>query len=222
MSLKHALLGFLNYQPMTGYELKKLFDVSISHFWNGELSHIYSSLKQLEADGLADVEVEVQRDRPNRKIYSITDDGRRELDEWLASPPDLEQVREPVLVKVFFGASCSRAELLAVLEKHIADTEKQLETTQACQAISRKVSEQFGLEKDAFFWDLTIDSGLRYYDHKLEWAREAMRSIEAQDESFFSAPPRTAALNGRVGTDLIEQFSEALPHTLASGNREES
>jgi hypothetical protein len=126
-----------------------------------------------------------------------------------------------VLVKIFFGASCSKTELLAVLEKHIADTEKQRETTQVCQAISRQVSQQFGLEKDAFFWDLTIDSGLRYYDHKLEWARDAMRSIQAQDDSFFSAPPRTAALDGRVGIDLIEQFSEALPDSIATGKREE-
>ena len=93
---------------MTGYELKKLFDVSIAHFWNGELSHIYSTLKHLESDGLADVEVDVQTDRPNRKVYSITDDGRRELNDWLASPPEPEQVREPVLVKVFFGASLSK------------------------------------------------------------------------------------------------------------------
>ncbi len=27
MSLKHALLGFLNYGPHTGYELKKVFEI---------------------------------------------------------------------------------------------------------------------------------------------------------------------------------------------------
>src|SRR5438105_11659706 len=208
MSLKHALLGFLNYQAMTGYELKKLFDVSIAHFWNGELSHIYSTLKHLESDGLADVEVDVQTDRPNRKVYSITDDGRRELNDWLASPPESEQVREPVLVKVFFGASLSKPELLAVLQKHIEDTEKELEATRACEAMSRHIAQEFALEKDAFFWNLTVDSGLRYYDHKIRWARDAMRKIEAQDDAFFSAPPRTAALNGREGTDLIEKLQE--------------
>jgi len=76
MSLKYALLGFLNYQPMTGYELKKFVDTSVADFWSGELSQIYSTLKQLEADSLAEVNVEVQTDRPNRKVYSITPRGR--------------------------------------------------------------------------------------------------------------------------------------------------
>lgn len=48
MSLKHALLGFLNYGPHTGYELKKVFDISVAHFWNAELSQIYPSLKALD------------------------------------------------------------------------------------------------------------------------------------------------------------------------------
>src|SRR5947208_3178589 len=33
MSLKHALLGFINYGPMTGYEPKKFFDTSVALFW---------------------------------------------------------------------------------------------------------------------------------------------------------------------------------------------
>src|SRR5437588_126747 len=86
MSLKHALLGFLNYGPMTGYELKKFFDTSVAHFWNAELSQIYPSLKQLESEGLVEMQVDVQEDRPNRKVYSITEDGRNELVEWLARP----------------------------------------------------------------------------------------------------------------------------------------
>ena len=68
MSLKYALLGFLNYGPHTGYELKKFFDVSVAHFWNAELSQIYPTLKTLETEGLVDMDVQVQADRPNRKV----------------------------------------------------------------------------------------------------------------------------------------------------------
>ena len=94
MSLKYALLGFLNYYPMTGYELKKFFDTSVAHFWNAEQSQIYSALKQLEGEDLVEMHVEAQTDRPNRKVYSITEDGRDELLEWLATPAEPEQVRE--------------------------------------------------------------------------------------------------------------------------------
>ena len=33
MSLKHAILGFLSFAPLTGYDLKKAFDRSVQHFW---------------------------------------------------------------------------------------------------------------------------------------------------------------------------------------------
>ena len=38
MSLEYAILGFLNYHPYTGYDLKKIFDTSIRHFWPADQS----------------------------------------------------------------------------------------------------------------------------------------------------------------------------------------
>ena len=49
MSLKHALLGLLNYRPMTGYDLKQRFDHSISHFWSANLSQIYPTSEESRA-----------------------------------------------------------------------------------------------------------------------------------------------------------------------------
>src|SRR5713101_9245132 len=114
MSLKHALLGFINYGPMTGYELKKFFDASIAHFWNAELSQIYPALKAMEADGLVEMQVCMQSDRPNRKEYSITEEGRRQLLEWLAEPAESVQFRSPVLIKVFFGTSLRKQDLIQI------------------------------------------------------------------------------------------------------------
>jgi DNA-binding PadR family transcriptional regulator len=34
VSLEYAILGFLNYHPSTGYDLKRMFDTSVRHFWN--------------------------------------------------------------------------------------------------------------------------------------------------------------------------------------------
>lgn len=48
MSLPHAILGLLNYMPMTGYDLKNFFDDSIDFFWSAQMSQIYRELKNLE------------------------------------------------------------------------------------------------------------------------------------------------------------------------------
>jgi hypothetical protein len=45
MSLEFAILGFLNYQPYSGYDLKKIFDTSVRHFWPADQSQIYRTLE---------------------------------------------------------------------------------------------------------------------------------------------------------------------------------
>ncbi len=52
LMLKCALLGFLNYRPRSGYDLKQLMDVSTSNFWHAKQSQIYATLKKMEKDGL--------------------------------------------------------------------------------------------------------------------------------------------------------------------------
>ena len=70
MSLKHAILGFLSYQPFSGYDLKKAFDRSVRHFWPANQSQIYRTLARITDQGWAEVEIIQQTDRPDRKEYA--------------------------------------------------------------------------------------------------------------------------------------------------------
>lgn len=46
--LKHGILGLLNYQDMTGYEINTVFRDSLCYFWNAQTSQIYRELQTLE------------------------------------------------------------------------------------------------------------------------------------------------------------------------------
>ena len=85
MALKQGLLGLLNYGEMTGYELAKAFNDSLSFFWQAQTSQIYRELNQLEAEGLLHSHIEVQTGKPDKRVYAITTQGKAELDRWLAS-----------------------------------------------------------------------------------------------------------------------------------------
>ena len=50
--LEYGILGFLKMKPLTGYELKKLFDTSVGYFWWAEQSQIYITLKKMAKEGL--------------------------------------------------------------------------------------------------------------------------------------------------------------------------
>jgi len=75
MSLEFAILGFLHYHPYSGYDLKKAFDASVRHFWPADQSQIYRTLGRLTEQGLAEMEVIEQTERPDRKVYHITQAG---------------------------------------------------------------------------------------------------------------------------------------------------
>lgn len=217
MSLKHALLGFINYGAMTGYELKKFFDTSVAHFWNAELSQIYPTLKAMESEGLVKMEMCVQSERPNRKEYSITDKGRQELLTWLAQPAEPEQVREPILVKVFFGAALPKHEIIQVLRSEADRLEQYLYYLEHGCAMIGKFAEAIGLPRDAAFWGLTVDSGQKVTRASLAWTEGAIRTIEQLDDSIFDPEAHDwGSMDVRTATDILERLKTAMPGVAAS------
>ena len=60
MSLGFGILGFLNYGPMSGYDLVKAFESSLQFFWHAQNSQIYLELKKLEKKGYIDGETVIQ------------------------------------------------------------------------------------------------------------------------------------------------------------------
>lgn len=217
MSLKHALLGFLNYGPMTGYEIKKFFDTSVAHFWNAELSQIYPSLKQMETEGLVEMKVEVQADRPNRKVYTITDDGRRELVDWLARPAGADQWREPLMIKVFFSSAVRKDQLIRVLRHRIDELRVATAFYDRGCGVIESLANSIGLGRETFFWRLTLESGIAHNRASIEWAEAAIRQIEEMDESFFSAQPAAVgALDVRLAVEILDRIKSEIPGALAS------
>ncbi len=177
MSLEHAILGFLNYAPMTGYDLKKAFDASIHHFWPADQAQIYRTLKALMRWGWVTVKVVPQEDRPNRKVYHITDAGREELRRWLQTPMEPEDPRVPLLVKVFFAGQLTDDEAISLLETYAAGLRARLEAYARIPQQSAHYAEAIRSPREVFFWMLTLDYGVRLTRAALEWVEEAIHAI---------------------------------------------
>ena len=68
------LLGLFNILPMSGYQVKKHIEQSISQFWDISYSQIYPSVAKLEFLGLAVKELQTEGNR-SKAIYTITPEG---------------------------------------------------------------------------------------------------------------------------------------------------
>ena len=178
MSLDYAILGFLNYHPYTGYDLKKIFDSSIRHFWPADQSQIYRTLSRLTEQGYAKMEKVPQDDRPDRKVYHITDSGRAELLKWLAGPPPLDEPRSAPLIQVFFAGQLPDEELLAKFEGYAAIMRTVLARYDQVPAQLGPFQQEITSAREHFFWLLTLESGIINMRANLAWAESIIARIQ--------------------------------------------
>ena len=177
MSLEFAILGFLNYQPLSGYDLKKVFNTSVQHFWPADQSQIYRTLGRLVEQGWAEVEVVPQDTRPNRKLYHITPTGRQELRRWLQAPVPHEEARSAALVQVFFAGQLPDEEILPIFQRAAAELRALLARY---AQVPDQVAPYFALahsEREVFFWMLTLECGVAMARAQLEWAESVIRCL---------------------------------------------
>lgn len=178
MSLDHAILGFLNYAPLSGYDLKKVFDSSVRNFWYADQSQIYRTLSRLTEQKWVEMEVVEQTDRPDRKVYHITEPGRAELRAWLMGPFPAQPPHSGPLVQIFFSGQLSDAELLQRFESAAQIFRSLLE---AYDRVPNQISEYKGIvksERDEQIGLLTLDLGKRTMQAQLDWAEDVIGQIK--------------------------------------------
>jgi PadR family transcriptional regulator, regulatory protein AphA len=175
MSLTHAILGFLTWQPMTGYDLKNAcFDHSVKHFWPADQAQIYRTLDKLAEQSMIRAELEVQTDRPNRKVYYLTESGRAELLRWLGLPQGLQDRREALLVQLFFADLLERAVVLEQLriqkrlhQEQLAHYQHQVQPYLDSQRVPHDYAQ------------MTLDFGIRFEQMYIDWLEACIKRIES-------------------------------------------
>jgi DNA-binding PadR family transcriptional regulator len=104
-----ALLGLLDRDSSHGYDLKRDYD---TYFGRGRplpFSQVYATLGRLARDGKATVGDAEPGAGPDRKRYTITDEGRRDVETWLTVPiPPEPHFQTELFVKVVLALMLGR------------------------------------------------------------------------------------------------------------------
>lgn len=174
---KYVILGMLARMPQTGYNMKKWIEKEYSHFWQESYGQIYPTLKKLVAEGLA-VPSEEQGNGRGQITYSITDDGRKELDHWLRKAPEIEKLRYEILLKVSFGENTEPNVLLGHLDDFATRNENMIRDMKEYMQYFDLLKEQ-GI--DCTYSHLTALCGVYIYSAMRDWAGEAKRIISERE-----------------------------------------
>jgi PadR family transcriptional regulator, regulatory protein AphA len=185
MSLPHIILGLLQRESMTGYDLKNsCFDKTIAHLWSADQAQIYRTLDKLVEQGWIVFEIEIQHDRPNRKIYSLTDTGHQELLRWLQQSQPLPNLREPLLIQLFFAQQSQFTDemIIHLLEQQLTAHSEKL----TCyQQVNRQYKPSSALSnrsttRQEILHGLVIDLLIEREKTHIEWLKKAIDTVGHQ------------------------------------------
>jgi PadR family transcriptional regulator AphA len=129
-SSDYVVLGMTGLGARSGYEIKRMVELSIRFFWTISPAQVYPSLAKLEQAGLLTGRDEPQGNRP-RRVYAQTPEGAAALQEWLTRSEAMPfELRDIGMVKLFFADSLRPADSEQLLtqvksrsEQHVANLE---------------------------------------------------------------------------------------------------
>ena len=183
MSLRYGLLGILYVESMTGYQLDKEFKEAYDYIWRSNTSQIYSELGKMEQDGwLTSVRI-IQDEKPNRRVYSITEKGRAELLEWLSNPEvDVKATltaKNAFMLRVVFAGYMDKEDALKLLHSF-----RNLKLSYNTPLIGiREAIDRDEPNYDSnltMFWKIAVLHGEIMNEASLKWVEQAIKIVEAE------------------------------------------
>lgn len=171
MDVKTIILGFLYYGEMSGYDIKQAFSNNIGYFYDASYGAIYPALRKMEQDGYVTKREIVQSGKPNKILYSITEEGKRLFHTEINTPIQPAMLRSNMLVKLFFGGLRSAEERNNLIEDGVLYQQKVYEQ-------SKKKFKEIENELDEYqtlCWEYTLDL-LKYNIQFLEKNRDRIKT----------------------------------------------
>jgi PadR family transcriptional regulator, regulatory protein AphA len=187
MSIHYAILGLLSDKPLTGYDMKKLIQDSPFMPWSGNNNQVYKALMELNNEGFVTNEIYHQDRSPSKKIYTITNDGLKELKNWLRSPPMLPEFKKNFLLQLAWSEYLEDEELELMLTSYELDLERMILLEQERSLGYYSPSRN---KREKIIWDSIYKNMIKSYENELVWLKELREELTqtlAPDKEIYSS-----------------------------------
>lgn len=177
-TLKYAILGLVNRNPLTGYDITKNFNEGLVEFWYARHSQIYPELKKLTDEDLISYETIIQGEKLEKKLYTITEKGRKSLQKWLAKDDPLEPTPKDVFkLKAYF---CDEMDMDTLLKQFESALNKHSERLEYLEDSMEKLSKEKDISKvsSPSFGDYVVLNGAIMREKSyIDWLNDCIKKI---------------------------------------------
>ncbi|SHE14107.1 poly-beta-hydroxybutyrate-responsive repressor [Chlamydia abortus] len=144
-------------------------------YWSGNNNQIYKALLNLENEDLVTSEVVHQDNSPSKKIYTITEEGLKELKNWLVSSPEAPEIKKTFLVQLAWSDMLSNQELSDVLSKY--ENEIKLQLIMQKEKYRRALHSPNRSTRESLIWEMISENIISTYNNELNWVRETRKKL---------------------------------------------
>jgi PadR family transcriptional regulator AphA len=169
-----ALLGLLDIEPMSGYDMRAFIERSIGHFWQESYGQIYPALKRLADRGLVSSLAKTPEGPRDRRVYQITEEGRRALRDWIGSEAEPQVLRHELLLKLFLAPSGHPDAQVRNLKEYL---ETQKATLTALQETDRQMLDPVRDDPRYVYWHSTLRYGVLVAQARKMWCEETLARL---------------------------------------------
>ncbi|HSJ87806.1 MAG TPA: PadR family transcriptional regulator [Anaerolineales bacterium] len=145
-----------------------------------DISRIYRSLNEMQKKGWVQFETIIQEDSPNKKLYSLTKEGRKELQQWLAEPGKPTSLHNPFLAQLHFSDAIPVEAQLRVVEARLATFKEEIKELERRAEYNKmpvplpKDALQNGVIREMF----SLEYGIRKYKFEIEWTENIIQVLK--------------------------------------------
>ena len=180
MSIKHAILGLLSWQPLSGYDLKKRISESSTFYWSGNNNQIYKTLVQLLEEKLVTFENQYQEKGPAKKVYTITGAGQDELRQWVLSTPQPPEIRNTFLIQLAWAEALTAPELDDLIRRYTEEVHTLLVMHE--EKLRRGSSAPNRSPREAFIWKMISENVTASLKTELSWVHKLRQGLNSHQE----------------------------------------
>ena len=172
MSLSQAILTALLDEDLTGYALAKQFDVSLGFFWQASHQQIYRELKGLHLAGSVNVLEVPQHGKPDKRVYSLTNQGRQMLDSWITQSTRHRGAKDELFIKLFNVGSVPVEQVTEAVAQRQVEHARKLELYRKIEARNYASPSTLPDRKKGVY--LSLLAGIRQEQTALAWCDDAL------------------------------------------------
>jgi PadR family transcriptional regulator AphA len=175
----YAVLAQVAVRPWSTYELAQQRVRYLRYVWPRAESAIYREAKRLSSMGLIDGRKEYNGKRA-RTIYSITEEGKDALREWMRTPVSPFSMDFEAILRLFIAPLGTKDDIISTLEQVHADTQEMLR-------FAGEVKQEFidGInptQDQAYLRVLPVDFFISLLNTVDAWAERTLAEIETWDD----------------------------------------